>query len=211
MKKPFLKVIAFDLDDTLIPEVLFLKSGIHHIASFICKRYPELPNRRIVSAMEVALLTHRNHYSALESLLEEFGLRESVNMKGIVSEFRNHTPDPSIYHLSPSMEESLKILKQKNIPTALITDGRSVTQRNKIKSAGLYSYFDKSDILISEETGHDKYDPDNFLHVMKKYPEANEFHYVGDNPSKDFLHPSKLGWHTHLTHIFPLAIHQRFR
>lgn len=204
------KVIAFDLDDTLIPEALFLKSGIHHIAAFICERYPELPNLRIVSAMEFAVLTHRNHYSALESLLEEFGLRESINMRDIVSEFRNHTPDPSIYHLSPSVAEALTILKQKDIKTALITDGRSLTQRNKIKAAGLYSFFDNSDIFISEETGHDKYDPDNFLSVMKKFAGAKEFHYVGDNPPKDFLHPSKLGWKTHLVHPFPLAVHQGF-
>lgn len=202
------KVVAFDLDDTLIPEVLFIKSGIHHIAAFISKRYPKLPSLRVVSAMEAALLTRRNHYSALESLLEEFGLRESTDMKYIVSEFRNHIPDPSIYHLSPSMAEELLSLKQKGIKLALITDGRSITQRNKIMAAGLNSYFDNSDIFISEETGHDKLDPDNFLNLMKKYAGVNEFHYVGDNPKKDFLHPSGLGWHTHLAHPFPLVIHQ---
>ena len=204
------KVIAFDLDDTLIPEVLFLKSGIYHTAAFMCDKYSELPNQRIVSAMELALLTHRNHYSALESLLEEFGLRDSVDMKEIVSELRSHTPDPSIYHLSPSMENALTIIKQKDIKTALITDGRSLTQRNKIKAAGLYSFFDNSDIYISEETGYDKYDPDNFLSVMKKFAGAKEFHYVGDNPAKDFLHPSKLGWITHQVNTFPLAVHQGF-
>ncbi|MDE6522984.1 MAG: HAD family hydrolase [Muribaculaceae bacterium] len=204
------KVIAFDLDDTLIPEVLFLRSGIHHIADYISERYPKLPSLRIVYAMEMALLTHRNHYSALESLLEEFSLREAINMKDIVSEFRNHAPDPSIYHLSPSVADALTNLKQKNIKTALITDGRSITQRNKIKAAGLYSFFDDSDIYISEETGHDKYDPDNFLSVMKKFAGANEFYYVGDNPPKDFLHPEKLGWKTRLVHPFPLAIHQGF-
>ncbi|MDE6479756.1 MAG: HAD family hydrolase [Muribaculaceae bacterium] len=203
-------VVAFDLDDTLIPEVLFLKSGIHHIATLINKNYPRLPILRIVSAMETALLTRRNHYAALESLLEEFNLRSSVDMKGIVTEFRNHAPDPAIYHLSPSIAEALATLKQKNIKTALITDGRSLTQRNKIASAGLYSFFDNSDIYISEEIGHDKFDPDSFLQIMKKHAGAKEFHYVGDNPPKDFLHPAKLGWQTHLVHAFPLAVHHGF-
>lgn len=158
--------------------------------------------------MEVALMTRRNHYSALESLLDEYNLSLNVNMKEVVSQFRHHLPDPSIYHPAPSMIETLQELKRKGILTAIITDGRSITQRNKIKTSGLYSYFDENDILISEETGHDKFHPDNFLHVMKKYAGANEFHYVGDNPPKDFLYPSRLGWHTHLVHPFPLAVHQ---
>ena len=202
------KVVAFDLDDTLVPEVLFIKSGIYHIATFLHERYYELPLERIIGSMETALMTRRNHYSALEVLFEEFNLSDSIVMKEIVDEFRNHIPDSSIYHLAPSMITVLQELKNEGIKLALVTDGRSITQRNKIKAAGLYSYFDNSDILISEETGHNKFDPDNFLHIMKKYAEADEFHFVGDNPPKDFLHPSKLGWHTHLVHSFPLAIYQ---
>ncbi len=203
-----IKVVAFDLDDTLIPEALFIKSGVRHIANIINKSHPKLPHQRIVGCMETAMMTRRNHYSALELLLEEYGIRDSVDMKQIVAEFRNHAPDPSIYHLPPSMRQILNDLKNKEVPIALITDGRSLTQRNKIQASGLQSFFDNSNILISEETGHDKYDPDNFLYIMRKYAGAKEFHYVGDNPSKDFLHPSKLGWQTHLVHAFPLAIHQ---
>ncbi len=201
-------MVAFDLDDTLIPEVLFIKSGIQNIASYLNTCYPGLPACRIIGAMETALLTRQNHYSALESLLDEYHLRDNVDMKDVVAEFRSHLPDPSIYHPAPSMIEVLEELKSKGIPMALITDGRSITQRNKIRAAGLDKYFDDSDILISEETGHDKFDPDNFLYVMKKYAGAKEFHYVGDNPPKDFLHPERLGWHTHLVHPFPLAVHQ---
>lgn len=200
-------VIAFDLDDTLVPEVLFLKSGIRYIANILHARCPELSIQRIIGRMDTALITRKNHYAALESLLNEFHLT-NIDMRDIVAEFRAHYPDPSIYHLSPSMVDVLEKIKAKGVKTALITDGRSITQRNKIKAAGLYSFFDDSDIFISEETGHDKSDPDSFLHLMKKYAGAEEFHYVGDNPPKDFLHPSRLGWHTHLVHAFPLAIHQ---
>ena len=201
------KVVVFDLDDTLVPEALFIKSGIRYIANLLHERHPQMPYQRIVSCMELALMTYRNHYSALEYLLKEFHLSDSINMSDVVSRFRSHYPDPSIYHPAPSVVKILNHLKKKGIKTALITDGRSLTQRNKIKAAGLYDFFEYSDILISEETGHDKLDPDNFLQIMKKYAGADEYHYVGDNPPKDFLHPSKLGWHTHLVHAFPLAVH----
>ncbi len=203
-----MKIVAFDLDDTLVAEVLFIKSGIRHIASYLHSRHPILPYQRIVGCMDAAILTRKNHYSALESLLEEYNLLDSVDMKEVVAEFRAHKPDPSIYHAPPSMIGLLEDLKRRGFKMALITDGRSTTQRNKINAAGLERFFAPEDIIISEETGHNKLDPDNFLHIMKKYAGAKEFHYVGDNPPKDFLHPSKLGWHTHLVHPFPLAVHQ---
>lgn len=202
------KVIGFDLDDTLVPEVLFLKSGIRFIASRLSLRFPQLNKQRIISCMDTAVMSRQNHYSALERLLLECGVRDSVNMKDVVNDFRGHKPDPKIYHLPPSFECLLTRLKTSGCKLVLITDGRSVTQRNKIEAARLQRFFEYDDILISGETGFDKTHPDNFLHVMKKYAGAEEFHYIGDNPPKDFKHPSILGWNVHLTHPFPLAIHQ---
>lgn len=202
------KVVGFDLDDTIVPEVLFLKSGIRHIATLLHRKLPVLPELRIVSCMESAVFTRSNHYSALEALLDEYGMSDSVEMKKIVAEFRSHIPDPAIYHAPPSMLQLLTELRNDpDIRTVLITDGRSVTQRNKIAAARLDVFFN-DDIYISEETGHDKTSPDNFLLVMKKYAGASEFHYVGDNPTKDFLQPSRLGWITNRAHRFPLMIHQ---
>lgn len=201
-------VVAFDLDDTLVAEALFIKSGIYHIARRLSGKLPAISPLRIAGCMETALLNYTNHYSALEHFLEQERLSCMIDMKEVVAEFRNHRPDPEIYHLPPSIEDILLSLKDKGYPLALITDGRSTTQRNKIEAAGLYRFFNDSDIFISEETGHDKMSPDNFLAVMRKYAGATEFHYVGDNPPKDFLHPSRLGWATHMVHPFPLAIHQ---
>lgn len=204
-----IKVIGFDLDDTLIPEVLFLRSGIRHIARRLHESHPLLQEQRIISCMEVAVIMRNNHYSALEDLIAEVGTTDGVNMKEIVADFRSHIPDSSIYHVAPSKLDMLERLKRDpRVKTVLITDGRSVTQRNKINSAQLYKYFDESDIFISEETGYDKTKPDTFLRVMEKYAGADEFHYVGDNPIKDFMQPSRLGWHTHRIHPFPLMIHQ---
>ena len=203
------KVIGFDLDDTIIPEVLFLRSGIRHIADRLHERIASIPKHRIISSMEAAVMLRNNHYSALESLLKEIGEAEKVNMKEVVWDFRCHIPDEGIYHAAPSMTEILERLKaDPGIKLVLITDGRSVTQRNKIHCARLWRYFDEDDIFISDETGCDKTSPDIFIRVMEKYAGADEFHYVGDNPIKDFMHPSRLGWKTHLVHKFPLMIHQ---
>lgn len=203
-----MRVVGFDLDDTLVAEALFLKSGAFHMARWLHARHHEVPADRMKNAMLSAISRHQNHYAALEGIIGEFGLSDAVDMKEVVAEFRNHMPDPDIYHMAPSMLETLMRLKaDPETRLVLITDGRSRTQRNKLQAARLHDFFDDSDIYISEEIGHDKTSPDTFLHIMEKYAGANEYHYVGDNPPKDFLHPSRLGWTTHRVHPFPLMIH----
>jgi putative hydrolase of the HAD superfamily len=85
----------------------------------------------------------------------------------------------------------LKLLTDKGINAGLITDGRSITQRNKLKSLGLQNYF--SSVIISEEFGSEKPCEQNFLHFEKLFP-SNRFFYFGDNTKKDFIAPLKLGW-----------------
>ena len=200
--------MAFDLDDTLVAEALFIRSGNRHIARWLHERIPELNQHRITSVMDEAMMRRFNHYSALEWLLRQEDMSHLVNMKEVVAEFRRHCPDPDIYHLPPSRRALLSRIRNAGHHTALITDGRSLTQRNKIMAAGLHEFFQDEDILISEETGHDKLAPDNFLAVMRRHPDATAFHYVADNPAKDFVQPSLLGWHSHLVRAFPLAVHQ---
>lgn len=204
-----MKVVGFDLDDTLIPETLFIKSGIRHIARHLAMIHPQIDPMRVVEVMDAARMARQNHYSALESYLHSISMDDRIDMKETVAEFRNHLPDPEIYHLFPHIEMELNRLNAEGAKMVLITDGRSPTQRHKIEAARLGRFFGADDIFISEETGHDKNDPDTFLHVMQKYAGAEEFHYTGDNPEKDFLHPSRLGWRTHMAYPFPLAIHNR--
>ena len=88
----------------------------------------------------------------------------------------------------------LEGLKESDAKLGVISDGRSLTQRNKIKALGLEGFFDVE--IISEELGSEKPCIKNYEVVMNKYPERKIFIYVGDNPAKDFLAPNQLGWRT---------------
>ena len=79
---------------------------------------------------------------------------------------------------------------------ALVTDGRSNTQRSKIKALKLDKYIPADNIYISEEQNADKTQPDSFQSIVRKYPEAKRFIYIGDNERKDFIMPNLLGWKT---------------
>ena len=76
----------------------------------------------------------------------------------------------------------------------MITDGRSVQQRNKIKALGLSEYFD--DVIISEEFGSEKPNINNYKYFVDKYGYSYKYVYIGDNINKDFIAPNLLGWST---------------
>src|SRR5690606_20317114 len=101
--------------------------------------------------------------------------------------YRNHVPQ---IDLSEDTKEILLKIKETGYKLGLITDGRSITQRNKLKALEIEELFDK--IIISEEFGSTKPDERNFKAFLMD--EIDEYFYVADNPKKDFIVPNKLGW-----------------
>ena len=87
----------------------------------------------------------------------------------------------------------LKSIKSNGGKIGLITDGRSITQRNKLKALRIEKYFDL--LIISSEIGESKPSSKAFLKVMNELP-AKEYFYIADNFKKDFIAPNKLNWQT---------------
>jgi putative hydrolase of the HAD superfamily len=128
--------------------------------------------------------------NVFESLNEYLG--KDTPLATYLDIYRNHQPEIA---LSEGVEEVLNGLKNKGVILGLVTDGRSNSQRNKIKALGLERWFEERNIIISEEFGSEKTDKRNFTYFMEKYPERS-YCYVGDNTQKDFLAPNGLGWNT---------------
>lgn len=179
-------VVAFDLDDTLCKEVDFVDSAFRAIACKL-KGYGVAPEESL-AAMRGAFISGKNPINAITDNFN-VGLSE----KQLVEIYRTHVPDIS---LDKPTEDMLAKMVANGYELALVTDGRSVTQRNKIESLGLGRYVSDDNIFISEETGFDKTNPSNFEALQERYGNGCCFFYVGDNPAKDFLHPNKLGWIT---------------
>lgn len=181
--------VAFDLDDTLYKERDFVDSAFQYIASSLAAEYG-------FNRDELLLALRNKDKNPFDSLMEHLAARK-LSIKESVAElvdmYRYHRPRIS---LSPGILPLLEKLNAKNTGMAIITDGRSQTQRNKIQALGIERFFPAENILISEETGFDKHFPENFQTVMKANPAENRFVYVGDNIAKDFFHPNHLGWTT---------------
>ncbi|HMI07336.1 MAG TPA: HAD family hydrolase [Flavobacterium sp.] len=172
------KTIVFDLDDTLVKEIDYLKSAFSAIALHLDETNDTLFDEMF------------GWYKGKEDV---FGNLESRYKNAIKAElkamYRNHIPnfDP--------LSESRRILlglKAEGHFLGLITDGFSITQRNKIKALDIESLFDL--IVISEEFGSEKPDERNFA-VFSRFG-TKDYFYISDNVNKDFITPNKLGWTT---------------
>ena len=189
-----MKVVCFDLDDTLYKEIDYLQSAYKEIASYASEHCCGSSNSskglsaKAYDAMLTAFQKGENAFARLNRFL---GL--DLPTSEYLQLYRNHKPNIS---LSKETIQALNMLKEIDCIIGLITDGRSVQQRNKIEALELSRWIADDDIVISEEFGSEKPSPSNYEYFMKRYSSCNDFTYVGDNIRKDFVAPNALGWTT---------------
>lgn len=189
-----MKIVCFDLDDTLYKEIDYLRSAYREIAVYAanhCYGCSDSPMILAVKAYETMLLAYKEGQNAFERLNAFLGINLPINQ--YLQIYRMHKPN---IHLSESAVSALNSLKSPECIIGLITDGRSVQQRNKMEALGLNRWIMDEDIVISEEYGSEKPTSANYEYFMKRYPECDEFIYIGDNLKKDFIAPNALGWQT---------------
>lgn len=173
--------LIFDLDDTLYNEVDYLRSAFKYISDTLSTAigfdiYPIIVGRYTENPKE----------DIFQWIIETYP--NSISKKELLDIYRCHYPNIS---MNEDAKQFLERLFLSNVRLGIITDGRSLTQRNKLKALGVLDFF--SDIIISEEFGSEKPDIRNFKFFEDKYPNSN-FYYFGDNINKDFIVPNKLGW-----------------
>jgi putative hydrolase of the HAD superfamily len=171
------KTIVFDLDDTLINEIEFLKSAFKEIANNLDSRNDLL--------FDQMFQWHQNKENVFNKLLQVY----ECSIEELKNSYRSHVPnfDP----ISQNRQFLLDLKAQSHF-LGLITDGFSLTQRKKIKALDIENIFDL--IIISEEFGSEKPNLKNF-EIFHKFKTEN-YYYIADNTSKDFVAPNQLGWQT---------------
>ncbi|MDE5652369.1 MAG: HAD family hydrolase [Muribaculaceae bacterium] len=184
-------VMVFDLDDTLFRERDYCRSGFRVIERRLLSEVGE-SFARIAATMDRILTARGNYFDMLQQRLEAIGRADM--MPSLVGDYRSHIAEN--LQMAEGVAPLLDALASRGVVMAIVTDGRSATQRAKIKSLGLDRYVHPDNIVISEESGSDKSVADNFSRIVDRYPEARRFYYVADNERKDFMMPNLLGWIT---------------
>ncbi len=178
------KVVCFDLDDTLYKEKDFVKSAFKKVATYVAY----MSHVEAEEVYKLMLASFEKGEPAFQKINETLGT--NIPMETFLKMYREHKPD---IRLAGNVLSTLTALKEKGFTLGLISDGRSITQRNKIDALELERFFPDENIVISEEFGSEKPSEDNYRYFMGKYPSA-QFAYIGDNVKKDFVTPNRLGW-----------------
>ncbi|MEI7502566.1 MAG: HAD family hydrolase [Paludibacter sp.] len=179
-----MKIIVFDLDDTLYKEIDCLKSAYKEIADFLYNEF------EVQAAYEFMIQKYYQNENVFVELNNHFSL--SIPIETYLKIYRNHSPNIC---LDEGTLDVLNALRKQEIKIGLITDGRTLSQGNKIKALGLENYIDKNLIIISEEFGFAKPNISNYIYFQNIFPNV-KYIYIGDNINKDFISPNSLGWET---------------
>ncbi|WP_166966371.1 HAD family hydrolase [Yeosuana marina] len=179
-------ILIFDLDDTLYKEIDYLSSAYKEIASFISKKVTKSSEQ----LWQEMLASYHRGDNVFQDIIQKHQLTD-VCIEDFITRYRHHHPH---IQLTSSTKQFLASVKEQVFKVGLITDGRSVQQRHKLKALGLLNYFDT--VVISEEFGSEKPNKANFKYFEDTYGINLDYIYVGDNTAKDFIAPNTLGWQT---------------
>ena len=180
------RVLVFDLDDTLYLERDFVQSGFREIEDFMNTE----SQINGVGDYAWALLELGIRGDTFNRVIKHFDLPEFL-VSIFVDRYRNHVPK---INLLPDSLELLRTARELGISTAMITDGYAPGQRKKISALDLEQFIDY--IVVTGEHGTEWTKPSElpFLSIQQKFPSKADFTYYGDNPTKDFQSPNRLGW-----------------
>ena len=177
-------IVVFDLDDTLYKEVDFMKSAYMEIARSL---EADCAAEDIVDKM---MAWWREGENVFQRLIES--CHSDLTVDDLLKIYRSHIPTLS---LDGETKDMLQWLSERAV-VGIITDGRSVTQHNKITALGLDAFMKEEDILVSGDRDNwEKPSELPFKHFMERYPSCT-YYYIGDNLAKDFVAPNRLGWTT---------------
>lgn len=172
-------VIVFDLDDTLYNEIDYLRSAYIEISK-------ELEPSNWKQLFTQLFSLYRNNKDVFEFICSTY----DIDKTELIQRYRNHIPNIKPFD---GVLDTLQKIKDHKGKLAIITDGRAVTQRNKLKKLGLLPYLDF--IVISEEIGSEKPNEINYK-TVEDYFKLKTYYYIADNFKKDFITPNKIGWKT---------------
>lgn len=187
-----IKAVVFDLDDTLISEKEYIRSGFRQVSKKIAEKN-NLDKDYVYKIMYDTF--NEDSKNVFNRVLDKLNIQyEKEDIKELINYYRGHMPDIKLYE---DAKYILDTLKAKGIKLGMITDGYKITQRNKLEALNIGDYFEH--IVVTDELGREFWKPHQKPYEIIKEKLGLEYEnmvYVGDNVSKDFVTANKLGMNT---------------
>ena len=187
-----IKAVVFDLDDTLISEKQYIRSGFKVVSNKISNDY-NLDSEKVFKKM--LELFNESSKEVFNRILDSFDIKYSKEyILELIKIYREHIPDIDFYEdVIPTITE----LRNKGFKLGIITDGYKETQIRKIEVLNCNRLFDE--IIITDELGREFWKPhEKSYRLMAERLSIylEEMIYIGDNLQKDFVTANKIGIET---------------
>jgi putative hydrolase of the HAD superfamily len=185
-----MKVVIFDMDDTLYDEASFVLSGFNAVADLMDRNWG-IPRKGALSMMRQTLV-HEGRGAVFDRTLRHYGRFSKKAVALCVSRYRSHNPNIRLY---ADAKRALKRLQSYSL--YVVTDGNPRVQRAKAQALGLPFLVKR--VFASWHHGRalGKPSPEIFNRIARRegaLPE--EVVYIADDPNKDFVGIKPLGFRT---------------
>lgn len=183
---------VLDLDDTLYLERDYVRSGFRAVAS-LAGSTDGGPTPAEVEDFLWSGFVDGSRGSAFDDLFARYpNLTGAYSIGDLVTAYREHAPT---IEMLPGMADLVEDLAARGVALAVISDGAEASQGAKARALQVARFADP--VVLTDSWGREWWKP---------HPRAYEFVaerlglpperlvYVGDNPTKDFVSPARLGW-----------------
>lgn len=186
-----IKVVVFDLDDTLYLERDYVKSGFKAVDLFLQKQ-----NIKGFFELAWAYFEAGGRGNTFNVILDQLNvIYDKEYLIKLIMVYRQHRPTISL------LPDSAEIIDEFSecFYLGLITDGFSIAQNNKVDVLDLRNLLHK--VVVTDDLGSDC---EYWKPHSKPYETIKEYFsvshdacvYIADNVEKDFVTANKLGWKT---------------
>lgn len=204
--KRSIDAVLFDLDDTLHDDTHAYKSAAEEVAWEVAAERNidalKLKDAYIAQAegfwtrLEPSILTRKLENIRAElwgAALKQIGIHDDVLAARSAANYNLYRA--KYFKLFPGAVDLLRLLRDRGVKLGLLTNGFSVTHREKIALLQIGDYFDA--IFIADEVGMIKPDPLLFAHACTKLERAPSVSaMVGDRYERDIRGALRAGLFT---------------
>ena len=180
------KVVGFDLDNTLFDQTQF-EFPVFRIIAEKTQIVYGVDKEHFFNAMCLLYLEDEKSDFFSKAMLKVSDLPldwETFVVSTILPIYRTYVPLKM--ELSPMGQQLLALKKSSDCRTVLITNGRVPTQKSKLKSLGLESFFDLVLISDSYTPSERKPSPHMFEEALNYFQiKAEEMIFIGDDDLRD--------------------------
>ena len=179
-----IKAVIFDFDHTLYDREKTICGTAPELYRLLGDYLrPEVSQTQFAKALMIAETSEKGYYhNGYQGVCDELDRLEVFSTKPTKAQYCElYYPAMSKnIAIFPDAYDTLRLLKEKGYKLALLTNGYTVSQQEKLKYTQVPQYMDE--IIISEELGRQKPDPRTFITMCRRLGiRTDEAVYVGDN------------------------------